>query len=125
MHLFCWIPAVFKRYYTVMCLKHLIFFFHTPSRQLFYAIQALCCASCPASGLSSLNSTPLIALSLCHCCASSQSFENYLHLAHHFVGLMAHSCNLFNFIHINVFIGYFLMVNTTGIISLSSFNDSS
>jgi hypothetical protein len=32
------IPAVFKRYYTVMCLKHLIFFIH-PAVSYLSAIQ--------------------------------------------------------------------------------------
>jgi hypothetical protein len=77
------IPAVFKRYYTVMCLKHLIFFFAIhPAVSYFISHPSIVLRVVPASGLSSLNSTPLIALSLCHCCASSQSFENYLHLAH-------------------------------------------
>jgi hypothetical protein len=77
---FCWIPAVFKRYYTVMCLKHLIFFLrHTPSRQLFYQPSKHCVARRYASGLSSLNSTPLIAVSLPLLCFVP--VLSYLHLA--------------------------------------------
>jgi hypothetical protein len=66
----------------VMCLKHLIFFLHIhPAVSYFISHPSIVLRVVPASGLSSLNSTPLIALSR-HCCASSQSFENYLHLAH-------------------------------------------
>jgi hypothetical protein len=91
MHLFLLNSAVvFKRYYTVMCLtSHL--FFAIPAVSYFISHPSIVLRVVPASGLSSLNSTPLIALSLCHCCASSQSFENYLHFLHRFVGLMAHS----------------------------------
>jgi hypothetical protein len=111
---FCWIPAVFKPYYTVMCLKHHLFFIIHPAVSYFYQPSSIVLRvvhqGCRFKFYAFDGAISLPLLCFVPVFFFFFFFEELSPLLASFVGLMAHSCNLFNFIHINVFIGLLFLM---------------